>query len=91
MFVGSTDITSQTIDNIFKVEEEIHIKLDHLEVKLDRIINKLFPEEIQLQRPHGIPAFPLRTEEEWEKLEEILAEDNVFTYVVNISIVYFLA
>ncbi|XP_077263107.1 uncharacterized protein LOC143897974 [Temnothorax americanus] len=59
-------------------------KLDNLELKLDRIIKKLFPEEIKLKRPHGIPAFPLRTEEEWEKLEEIIADDDAFTYVVDV-------
>lgn len=78
-FSESIDIASDVIDNM---------KLDHLEVKLDRILRKLFPEEIKLKRPHGIPAFPLRTEEEWENLEEILADDDAFTYVVNISTVY---
>lgn len=78
----------EIIDNFVKIQEEIRIKLDHLEVKLDYIIKKLFSEEIKLKRPHGIPAFPLRTEEEWEKLEEILADDDAFTYVVNISAVY---
>lgn len=71
------------IENIFKVQEEIRIKLDNLEVKLDRVINKLFPGEIKLQRPQGIPAFPLHTEEEWIKQEESLADDDAFTYVVN--------
>ncbi|XP_071578003.1 uncharacterized protein [Temnothorax nylanderi] len=82
----STDIMWMwdVLDNIVKVQEEERIKLDHLELKLDRIIQKLFPEEIKLKRPHGIPAFPLRTEEEWEKLEEILADDDVFTYVVDV-------
>ncbi|XP_067210476.1 uncharacterized protein [Linepithema humile] len=82
--VESTDITSEIIDNIVQVQEEIRVKLDHLEVKLDRIIKKLFPEEVKLTRPHGIPAFSLRTEKEWENLEEILADDNAFTYVVDV-------
>jgi len=87
VFSDSTDITSENIDNIVKVQEEVRIKLDHLEVKLDRILKKLFPEEVKLKRPRGIPAFPLRTEKEWENLEEILADD-VFTYVVNILRIY---
>lgn len=62
--------------------------LDHMDVKLDRILRKLFPEEIKLKRPHGIPAFPIHTEKEWENLEKILADDNVFVYVVNILTVY---
>ncbi|XP_036144794.1 uncharacterized protein LOC118646309 [Monomorium pharaonis] len=82
--VESTEITLDFIDNIVKVQEEIRIKLDHLEVKLDRILRKLFPEEIKLKRPHGIPAFRLRTEEEWENLEEILTDDNAFLYVVDV-------
>ncbi|XP_067214410.1 uncharacterized protein [Linepithema humile] len=82
--VESTDITSEIIDNIVQVQEEIRVKLDHLKVKLDHIIKKLFPEEVKLTRPHGIPAFPLRTEKEWENLEEILADDNAFTYVVDV-------
>lgn len=49
---------------------------------------KLFPEEVKLKRPRGIPAFPLRTEEEWENLEKILVNDDAFLYVVNISEVY---
>lgn len=76
------DITSE-IHNVVTVQEEIRVKLDHLEVKLDRILRKLFPEEVKLERPHGIPAFPLRTKEEWENLEKSLVNDNVFTYVVN--------
>ncbi|XP_071639983.1 uncharacterized protein [Temnothorax longispinosus] len=78
----STD--RDVLDNIVKIQEEERIKLDNLELKLDRIIKKLFPEEIKLKRPHGIPAFSLRTEEEWEKLEEILADDDAFTYVVDV-------
>lgn len=88
VFSDSTDITSENIDNIVKVQEEVRIKLDHLEVKLDRILKKLFPEEVKLKRPRGIPAFPLRTEKKWENLEEILADDDVFTYVVNILRIY---
>ncbi|XP_011687411.1 PREDICTED: uncharacterized protein LOC105449726 [Wasmannia auropunctata] len=83
---GSTVIVSQMFENIFKVQEEMCSKLEHMEVKLDRIIKKLFPEEIKLQRPHGIPTFPLRTEEDWEKQEEILADDDALTYVVDVFV-----
>ncbi|XP_067216800.1 uncharacterized protein [Linepithema humile] len=79
----TSDIIDHFIDNV-QVQEEIRVKLDHMEVKLDRILRKLFPEEVKLKRPHGIPAFPLRTEKEWNTLEDILADDNIFTYVVDV-------
>lgn len=71
------------LSTMFKFKKK-YVKLDHMEVKLDRILRKLFPEEEKLKRPHGIPAFPLRTEKEWNTLEDILTDDNAFTYVVNI-------
>ncbi|XP_032688859.1 uncharacterized protein LOC116852516 isoform X2 [Odontomachus brunneus] len=75
---GSTNITWTITENFVKVQEEIRVKLEHVEVKLYRILNKLFPEEIKLNKPHGIPAFPLRKEEEWEQMEEILTNNNAF-------------
>lgn len=91
LFSGNTDITwTEIIENFVKVQEEIRVKLEHLEMKLDRILNKLFPDEIKLNRPHGIPAFPLRTQEEWDKMETILADDDAFTYVVLMLSVYFI-
>ncbi|XP_039307744.1 uncharacterized protein LOC113006067 [Solenopsis invicta] len=86
--IDNNNITSDIIDNCIinnvQVQEEIRVKLDHMEVKLDRILRKLYPEEVKLKRPRGIPAFPLRTEQEWNTLENILADDNTFTYVVDV-------
>ncbi|XP_032688765.1 uncharacterized protein LOC116852457 [Odontomachus brunneus] len=79
---GSTNMTWTITENFVKIQEEIRVKLEHMEVKLDRILNKLFSEEIKLNTSHGIPAFPLRTEEEWEQMEEILTDDNAFIYVM---------
>ncbi|XP_072766267.1 uncharacterized protein [Anoplolepis gracilipes] len=77
--------TSEINDNIVKVQEEIRIMLDHISVKLDRIVRKLFPEEVKLKRSHGIPTFSLRKEKEWENLEEILADDNVVVFAAKIK------
>jgi hypothetical protein len=65
--------------------EEISSKLDFIVSRLQLLQSKISPDEAVLERPQGMPAFSLKTEEAFNQMEQFLSKDENFRLTVSCS------
>ena len=64
--------------------QELNSKLDFIMIQNQRIIKKLYPEEVALKKLKYFPSLPLQSKDDFENIEKFLqTEINLISTVKN--------
>lgn len=65
---------------------EISQKLDSLQINQAIIVRSVNPDYAKLMTPLNIPSIPLKTKEDFQKMETFLAANNGINYEAMVSL-----
>ncbi|XP_036146886.1 uncharacterized protein LOC118644169 isoform X2 [Monomorium pharaonis] len=82
---SSESVYSGSSVEMVKMEllHELNSKLDFIMIQNQRLMKKLYPEEIALKRPNNVPSLPLQSEDDFENFEKFLQSEINFISTVD--------
>ncbi|XP_036144415.1 uncharacterized protein LOC118646615 [Monomorium pharaonis] len=82
---SSESVYSGSSVEMVKMEllHELNSKLDFIMIQNQRLMKKLYPEEIALKRPNNFPSLPLQSEDDFENFEKFLQSEINFISTVD--------
>lgn len=90
IFVSAVVTSKPSAVQLVKAEllQEMSSKIDILLINQEKILRKLFPEELTVIRLKNLPPLPLRTHEAFNAFENFLQNDMNFNATVSIITSY---